>query len=101
MVTRARSRESLLLDKDIIPKIEAPPAPNRGWYYFEICYNGHKLGLALKKGLVCEEFVVLSQKARQGSLAQGENQTLQHLREDLASTIMSKSPEELFNWKKL
>ncbi len=97
MVTRARSRGKMVLDLEAVRDKEGPRAPNGGRYYFEVEYDGRKVGLAMKPGLTSPEFAALSRKAKALTLTQDEARRLRLLREELAASILSKEPGELFN----
>ncbi|MDD2510396.1 MAG: hypothetical protein PHP26_03905 [Syntrophomonas sp.] len=98
MVTRARSREKLIADIGIIPKIPAPDAPNGGKYYFELNYDRTMIAIAVKEGLIPEEFIILSGKALSNTISEEEAIRIQIVKEDLASLIMTNAAEDLFNW---
>lgn len=95
MVTRARSRNRMVLDLEAVRDKPAPEAPNGGRYYFEVEYDGRTVGLSLKEGLISPEFTTLSRKAKAGTLGPEEDQRLCTLREHLADFILSKEPAEL------
>lgn len=97
MATRARSRGKLAVDTALGKDITAPPTPAGGKFYFEITYDEVKIGLALKEGLVPEEFMILSQKAINRSLDQEGANRLQEVKEEMAANLMAKKAEELFN----
>lgn len=97
LVTRARTRGELIVDPALGGDIAAPATPGGGKFYFELTYNGIKLGLALKDGLVPAEFMILSKKAIARSLDQEGATRLQAVKEEMAANLMSKPAEELFN----
>lgn len=96
MVTRARSRGQMSADTALSPNINAPQTPNGGKFYFELTYDGVKLGMALKEGLVPEEFITLSRQAMDRTLDSDGARRLQEVKEELAATLMSKNAEDLF-----
>lgn len=97
MVTRARSRGQLFVDTSLGKHIQAPELPNGARFYFELTYDGARLGLALKEGLVPEEFITLSGKAMAKTLDRAGAIRLQEVKEEMAATLMSRKAEELFN----
>jgi hypothetical protein len=97
MATRARTRDALVVDPALGRDIAAPATPGGGKFYLELTYDGVKLGMALKDGLVPEEFMLLSKKAMARSLDQEGAKRLQELKEEMAASLMSKPAEELFN----
>jgi hypothetical protein len=97
MATRARSLGKLVVDTALGKDTSAPDTPSGGKFYFEIKYDGAKLGLALKEGLVPEEFMTLSKKAIARTLDQEGAKRLQEVKEEMAANLISKKAEELFN----
>ncbi|MBS3938352.1 MAG: hypothetical protein KGZ50_07250 [Peptococcaceae bacterium] len=96
MVTRVKSRNRLNIDNSKLEHHPGALAPNGGRYYFELTYGQNTICLALKDGLLPEEFLVLSKKALSQGLNNREACRLQELKEELAALIMTKKPEELF-----
>ncbi|MEN6348888.1 MAG: hypothetical protein ABFD08_05735 [Syntrophomonas sp.] len=97
MTTRARSRGKLVINPDLGKDIEAAVAPNGSKFYFELEYDGKRIGLALKEGLVPEEFITLSRKAINKALDQEGSERLQEVKEEMAASLMSHKAEDLFN----
>lgn len=97
MVTRANSRGRMILDLEAVRDKAAPEAPNGGCYYFEVEYDGRKVGLALKPGLISSEFTDLSRKAKAGALTPDDTQRLRLLREGLAHFLMSQEPQAILD----
>jgi hypothetical protein len=97
MVTRARSRGRMVLDLEAVRDKAAPKAPNGGCYYFEVDYDGRKVGLALKPGLISSEFTDLSRQAKTGTISADDMQRLRLLREELAQFLMSREPQAIFD----
>lgn len=97
MATRVRSRGKLSTDTELGKAVEAAIAPNGSKFYFELSYDGAKIGLALKEGLVPEEFIVLSKRAIARELDAAGAVRLQEVKEAMAADIMSREAEELFN----
>jgi hypothetical protein len=97
MVTRARSRGALLLDLDRVRNKPGPEAPNGGRYFFEVDYDGRRVGLALKSGLITAEFTLLSRAAKAGGMTAAETDRLTALREGLATLLLSREPAEWFD----
>lgn len=94
MVTRARSRGCMKASLTVPGHIEAPALSNGAKFYFELGYEGKKIGLALKKGIIPDEFMLLAAKS---PLNQEEKKHLQELKEELAATLMSHEAAELFD----
>ncbi|HWP96879.1 MAG TPA: hypothetical protein VN426_08500 [Syntrophomonadaceae bacterium] len=97
MVTRAGSKGRMTSDTVLGKNVTAPETPNAGKFYFELTYDGVKLGLALKEGLVPEEFISLSRQAMARTLDNDGARRLQEVKEELAATLMSNKAEDLFN----
>ena len=72
MATRARTRGKLTADCEAVKDKLAPDAPNGGKYYFEVEYDGRKIAVPLKDGLIPNEFIVLSRKAHMGNISDDE-----------------------------
>ncbi|MEN6325402.1 MAG: hypothetical protein ABFD18_04215 [Syntrophomonas sp.] len=98
MVTRTWTRGKFIADAALVPMIPAPDLPNGGKYYYELNYDGTKIAIALKDGLIPEEFMILSRKATTQTITEEEAIRLQEVKEDLASTLMANKAEALFNW---
>jgi len=96
MATRARSRGQLGIDTELGKDVEAEIAPNGSKFYFELSYDGKKVGLALNKGLVPEEFIVLSRKAMARQLDAAGAVRLQEVKEVMAADLISRPAAELF-----
>jgi hypothetical protein len=97
MATRARTRGELVVDTALGRDIEAPATPGGGKFYFELTYDGVKLGMALKEGLVPEEFMILSKKAMARTLDQAGKKRLQEVKEEMAASLMSMAADVMFN----
>lgn len=97
MATRAASRCTLSTDMAFGRDIDAPANPDGGKFYFEIGYARAKIGLALKEGLIPEEFTALLMMAMSRHLTHGELQRLQEVKEDIAAEVMATEAEDLFN----
>lgn len=96
MATRARSRGQLATDIELGKDVDAAVAPNGSKFYFELTYDGRRVGLALKPGLVPEEFIVLSQKAMARQLDAAGAARLQEVKEAMAADLISRPAAELF-----
>lgn len=97
MATRAVSRCTLSADIAFGRDIDAPANPDGGKFYFEIGYAGAKIGLALKEGLIPEEFTGLLMIAMSRHLNAGEQQRLQEVKEEIATKVMATEAEDLFD----
>lgn len=97
MVARVRTRGMLGADKNMGKDVQAPATPDGGKFYFELTYDGARLGLALKEGLIPEEFMTLLRKAMDGKLQHQDALRLQEVKEEMASSLMAHEAEELFN----
>ncbi|MEA4925527.1 MAG: hypothetical protein VB084_09475 [Syntrophomonadaceae bacterium] len=96
MSTRARTRGQLAVDPNLGQDLGAPETPNGGRFCFEIAYDGVKLGLVLKEGLVPQEFMDLSRRAIARTLDREGARRLQEVKEEMAAALISKPAEELF-----
>jgi len=97
MATRAVTRGAMSADIDFGRDAEAPANPDGGKFYFEVSYDGKKIGLAVKEGLIPEEFTGLLMIAMSRHLTSGEAARLQEVKEEIAGMVMSKDAEELFD----
>lgn len=88
----------MVADANINTRIPAPDLPNGGKYYYEMEYDGRNIAIALKEGLIPEEFMALTRKAKAQTLSALEAERLQEIKETIAATLMSKDPEDIFNW---
>ena len=97
MATRALSRGCLTTDMASGKDIIAPENPDGGKFYFEINYDGTRLGLAVKAGMIPQEFTDLLRIAIDRALTVEEAQRLQVVKEAIAATVISMEAEDLFN----
>jgi len=99
MVTRAKTHNRMIIDQNIAKYIDAPEAADGygGKYYFEIFYRTRKISLSLKKGIIPQEFITISNKFHDGSITEGETIRLKELKEEIAGFIMKRVPADLFN----
>ncbi|MBT9172711.1 MAG: hypothetical protein DDT21_01097 [Syntrophomonadaceae bacterium] len=98
MVTRANTQGRLTVDQSIAIDKEAPDAADGvgGKYYFEVAYNGKKVSLTLKHGLIPSEFIELSHKVHAGTITSEEAIQLQKLKEEIAAFLMASAAGDLF-----
>jgi len=101
MATRAVSRGAMSTDMDFGRDVDAPANPDGGKFYFEVSYDGKKIGLSVKPGLIPEEFTGLLTIAMSRHLNLEEMQRLQEVKEDIAALVMSKDVEDLFDIHRL
>lgn len=97
MATRAFSRGCLTTDMTSGSDIAAPENPDGGKFYFELIYDGTRLGLAVKEGLIPEEFTDILNIAMERPLNEDESQRLQMVKEQIAATVVSMDAKNLFN----
>lgn len=99
MVTRAKSRGTLLIDPPVSFSKDAPDAADGlgGKYYFEIDYGGKKLILSLKYGLLPSEFITLAYKTHDGTLTPADAVRLSVIKEEIAEFLLSREATSLFN----
>jgi hypothetical protein len=97
MATRARSRGCLSADMDCGREVAAPANPDGGKFYFEVIYDGVKIGLALKQGLILQEFTDLLGIAMERGLNINEMQRLQEVKEQIAAVVMAAEAKDLFD----
>ena len=101
MVMRVKSHNKLRLDIEYSDDKLGQIAPGGGRYYFEIGYNDNLIKLYLKEGIIPEEFITYSKlshkcKAENTDMAAEDQEKLLSLRKELANSIMSSKPEDLF-----
>lgn len=99
MATRALTRSCLSTDIGIGRDAKAPQNPDGGKFYFEVDYAGNKVGLALKAGLIPQEFTDLLVILEKRPLTGDEMKRLQEVKEEIAATVMAIPAAELFNVK--
>jgi len=97
MATRALSRGCLSTDMTSGSDITTTVNPDGGKFYFEITYDGARLGLALKEGLIPEEFTEILRIAMERGLNEDEMRRLQVVKEAIAATVISMEAKDLFN----
>jgi hypothetical protein len=98
MATRAKTRGTLNVDTQLVqgkPGIIAPDGV--GKYYFEVHYGEAKIGLAVKQGVIPEEFMELSRKIHAETITDAEKIRLQEVKESMAAEIIVSPPEKLFD----
>ncbi|SFM32785.1 hypothetical protein [Pelosinus propionicus] len=100
MVTRAMRRNALLVKPQLAADKLAPDAADGqgGKYYFEIAYDNDKLNITLKPGLLPNEFIKLAYKTHDGTITEGEQLRLQHLKEEIAQFLLTQKPEDVFDY---
>lgn len=101
MALRVKSYNSLGLDKSWSMDRPGAYCPGGGHYYFELAYDGKKLCLGVKDGVVPDEFIRMSelagQKAQLGEVLSDEDTKYLHrLRQELSEAIISADAEDLF-----
>jgi hypothetical protein len=101
MVMRVRSKGTLDLD---LAKVQDKPAPatpgGKGRYYFELGYKDKILCLAVKSGVIPQDFYYYSELPGQHRLAGTEMSDeelagLRRVRHELADAIMNNAPDDL------
>lgn len=97
MATRALTRNCLSTDINIGRDAKAPQNPDGGKFYFELDYAGQKVGMALKDGLIPQEFSDLLLVLEKRPLTADEMTRLQQVKEGIAAAVMDLSVEDLFN----
>ncbi len=100
MVTRARSRGTLIVNPKAAFSKDAPDAADGygGKYYFEIEYAAKKLIIPLKHELLPPEFITLAYKTHDGTLTEADELRLRSLKEEIAELLMSGKAEVLFDY---
>lgn len=101
MVMRVKTYESLNLDIDYSLDKEGPLAPGGGKYYFEVGYCDKKLCLAVKDGLIPDEFIEYSKLAHHCKscgiqMKDSDRIKLMQLRAELAESILKSNIDDLF-----
>lgn len=99
MATRALTRNCLGTDIGLGRDAQAPQNPDGGKFYFEVDYAGKKVGLAVKKGLIPQEFTDLLGILETRPLTGDEMNRLQEVKEKIAAAVMAKPAADLFNVK--
>lgn len=101
MVMRVKTHGELVLDKSLAMDKPGAYCPGGGHYYFELGYDGKKLCLGVKDGVIPDEFIKMSEfageKKEQGLvLSYEETKYLHNLRHQLSEAIIASEPEDLF-----
>jgi len=99
MATRALTRNCLSTDIEISRDVRAPQNPDGGKFYFEVDYAGKKVGLAVKEGLIPQEFTDLLAILGKRPLTGDEMNRLQEVKEKIAASVMAKPAADIFNVK--
>lgn len=99
MATRALTRGELIADTTVSARIAAPDSPNGGKYYFEFHYDGIVLAIAVKEGVIANDFIDYARKELTGSIKCSDEARLQEVKEELAAALMAGEPESFFNWE--
>jgi len=92
MVTRMVSGDRYKVDFSIAGA-DVPKSPT-GSYFFRFKYRGRTVDLALRPGIIREEFLRL---ARQDKLDAQEKTRLEELKADMADRLMTQPAEALFD----
>ncbi len=100
MVTRVMRRNALRVNPQLAADKLAPDAADGqgGKYYFEIAYDKDTLVITLKPGLLPDEFIRLAYKTHDGTITDGEQLRLQHLKEEIAQFLLMQKPEDVFDY---
>lgn len=97
MATRAATRGMLSTDMDAAKNIDAPANPDGGKFYFEVSYEGKRIGMALKAGLIPQEFTDILQILLTRRLTPAEMTRLQEVKEGIAAQVIAAEAQDLFN----
>jgi hypothetical protein len=93
MVTRARSRGKFEI---LSPDAVQGPEGVYGKMYFEICYAGRTLKLALRDGALPEAFILTGRAVKSGKNDGATLAAWTRLKHGLADAVWAAEPEELF-----
>jgi len=101
MALRVKTYNSLGLDKAWSMDKPGAYCPGGGHYYFEIGYDGKKLCLGVKDGIIPSEFITMSElagkKRQMGEVLTDEEITYLHrLRHELSEAVIATDSDELF-----
>lgn len=101
MALRVKTYNALGLDKSWSMDKPGAYCPGGGHYYFEIGYDGRKLCLGVREGVIPQEFINMSElagsKNQAGkSLTEEEDAYLHRLRYELSEAVIAADPEDLF-----
>lgn len=101
MVMRVRTNGALDLDLDKVADKPAPPTPGgKGKYYFELGYKDKTLCLAVKQGVIPQDFYFYSElpgkhRVAGTEMTAEELEGLRRVRHELADAIMNNEPDDL------
>ena len=102
MVMRVKTQGTLCLDWEQVSDKPGPLTPGgKGRYYFELGYAGKTLCLALRDGVVPQEFYDVSLipglRRKAGlDLSEQDISDLTRVRNNLSDAILSSAPDDLF-----
>lgn len=89
--TRAISQHRIIID----PTINIGPKSVSGSYYFEVHYEGKKITMWLKEGLLPDDFFDLAQKGLAGVATPDELKRWHDYKTQLGTIIINKDPMEV------
>lgn len=101
MALRVKTYDCLRLDKSWSMDKPGAYCPGGGHYYFELGYDGKKLCLGVRDGIVSSEFIRMSELAGMKNkesvpLTEDEFDYLHRLRKELSEAVIAADPDDLF-----
>ncbi len=91
-ITRAISDRRAIID----PACGRGPDSYNGRYYFEIHYEGRKVALWLRDGIVPEGYTLLAKRGFLGLLGEAEMQAWREGKQRIADTVMRLPADQVF-----
>lgn len=91
-ITRAISDRRVIID----PTCGRGPESYNGRYYFEIHYEGRKVALWLRDGIVPEGYTLLAKRGFLGLLGEAEMQAWREGKQRIADTVMRLPADQVF-----
>ncbi len=101
MALRVKTKDCLGLDKSWSMDKPGAYCPGGGHYYFELGYDGKKLCLGVRDGIIPSEFIRMSELAGMKNkdsvpLTKDEFDYLHRLRKELSEAVIAADPDDLF-----
>jgi hypothetical protein len=91
-ITRAISDRRVIID----PGAGRGPESYNGRYYFEIHYQGRKVALWLRDGIVPDGYTLLAKRGFLGLLDEGEMRAWREGKQRIADTVMRLAADQVF-----
>lgn len=100
MATRAASGGRMSIDQNVSQGKDAPEAADgqNGKYYFVVTYEGRKMMVWLRHGLIPQRFLDLAAKTHDQTITAAETVYLQQLKEEIAARLIPMEAQRIFHY---